>query len=220
MAKIPLVYPKIPNSEACLLNNCIAFEKYDGTNLHFVWKRNHGWIGFGTRRDRFSNNNKGIKQFNAAHPELTGVLNVLRNKTDLELFSYDHPSYKSCNDIIVFMEYHGPNSFAGQHDPKDIKRLTLIDVMTDGTEIIPPQQFLDDFMAHGVERFDIAKVIYKGKYSGQFSEDVRNGKYPVNEGVVCKGIIDNKVYMCKIKTNAYMNKLQTQFKDNWKDYWE
>ena len=138
-----------------------------------------------------------------------------RNISDKILdFVCENTNYNIYNEVIIFMEYHGPNSFAGQHDPKDIKKLTLIDVMTD-RKIIPPQQFLDDF-----KDFDIAKVIYKGKYSGQFSEDVRNGKYSVNEGVVCKGVVDDKVYMCKIKTNAYMNKLQTQFKDNWKDYWE
>ena len=212
-----LAYSKIPNSEQCLLNNCIAFEKYDGTNIHVVWNKKWGWIDFGTRRDRFPLNNVGINEFFKCHPELGDdkTLKLISNISDKILdFVCENTNYNIYTEVIVFMEYHGPNSFAGQHDPKDIKKLTLIDVMTDG-QIIPPQQFLDDF-----KDFDIAKVIYKGKYSGQFSEDVRNGKYPVNEGVVCKGIIDNKVYMCKIKTNVYMNKLQTQFKDNWKDYWE
>ena len=212
-----LAYSKIPNSEQCLLNNCIAFEKYDGTNIHVVWNKKWGWIDFGTRRDRFPLNNIGINEFVKCHPELGDdeTLKLISNISDKILdFVCENTNYNIYTEVIVFMEYHGPNSFAGQHDPKDIKKLTLIDVMTDG-QIIPPQQFLDDF-----KDFDIAKVIYKGKYSGQFSEDVRNGKYPVNEGVVCKGIIDNKVYMCKIKTNVYMNKLQTQFKDNWKDYWE
>ena len=217
MSKIHLAYSKIPNSEKCLLNNCIAFEKYDGTNIHVVWNKKWGWIDFGTRRDRFPLNNVGINEFFKCHPELGDdkTLKLIENISDKILdFVCENTNYNIYNEVIIFMEYHGPNSFAGQHDPKDIKKLTLIDVMTDG-QIIPPQQFLDDF-----KDFDIAKVIYKGKYSGQFSEDVRNGKYSVNEGVVCKGVVDDKVYMCKIKTNAYMNKLQTQFKDNWKDYWE
>jgi hypothetical protein len=28
----------------------VAFEKYDGTNLHRDWDRDFGWHSFGTRR--------------------------------------------------------------------------------------------------------------------------------------------------------------------------
>lgn len=197
-----------------MLNNCIAFEKYDGTNIHFVWQQNYGWVDFGTRRDRFSLTNKGVIEFEKAHTELTGIDNLWDQDSSLKMFLWGNPKYNIYKEIIIITEYYGPNSFAGQHYLSDKKQLTILDVITD-EQIIIPQQFSDDF-----KDFDIAKVIYKGKYSGQFSEDIRNGKYPVNEGVVCKGVVDNKVYMCKIKTNAYMNKLQTQFKDNWKDYWE
>jgi hypothetical protein len=43
-----LYYPKIPDSKDCPLEQCIAFEKYDGTNLHWTW--NGVWTGFGPRR--------------------------------------------------------------------------------------------------------------------------------------------------------------------------
>ena len=53
MARIKLAYPKIPGSKNSPFKRCIAFEKYDGTNLHWVWEYELGWYGFGTRRDRF-----------------------------------------------------------------------------------------------------------------------------------------------------------------------
>ena len=38
-----LVYPKIPDSKNCPHEQCVAFEKYDGTNLHWVWEVELGW---------------------------------------------------------------------------------------------------------------------------------------------------------------------------------
>src|SRR4051794_29413871 len=49
---------------------CVAFEKYDGTNLHWVWDREYGWITFGTRRDSFYLDSTGVADFHAAHPGL------------------------------------------------------------------------------------------------------------------------------------------------------
>jgi hypothetical protein len=57
-------------------------------------------------------------------------------------------------------------------------------------------------------KFGSARLIYQGKYSGQFTEDVRKGKYDVNEGVVVKGIVDDQVFMTKIKTKDYLKRLE------------
>ena len=70
MVKVNLVYPKIPDSRNSPTKACIAFKKYDGTNLHWVWERELSWYGFGTRRDRFDLDEQGIKDFNQAHPGL------------------------------------------------------------------------------------------------------------------------------------------------------
>lgn len=70
MARIQLAYPKIPGSKNYPSGRCIAFEKYDGTNLHWVWEFELGWYRFGTRRDRFDLDERDIVDFNAAHPGL------------------------------------------------------------------------------------------------------------------------------------------------------
>jgi hypothetical protein len=81
---------------------------------------------------------------------------------------------------------------------------------------ISPDRFVTDF-----QHLEIARVVYRGKLTGQFTEDVRNGKYGVDEGVICKGGTGGKdLWMVKIKTNAYMSKLKQSFADRWEDYWE
>jgi hypothetical protein len=212
--KIKLVYPKIPNTLDCPLKNCIAFSKEDGTNIHFVLHPKSGWIEFGTRRDRFPFNNDGINQFEQAHPELTGIENIWDQEAKLEFFLLDHPIYSAAQEIIVFAEYVGAKSFAGAHQPGDSMRLVIFDVQVDG-KMLSPEEFIEEF-----EQFNIAKVLFKGKFTGQLFMDVRKGKYDVKEGVVVKGMVGDQVYMCKIKTEAYLKKIKESFSDNWKDYWE
>ena len=64
-------------------------------------------------------------------------------------------------------------------------------------------------------------MVYRGRFTGKFAEDVRQGKYGVKEGVVCKGGTDGSdLWMAKIKTNAYLQRLQEAFADRWAEFWE
>jgi hypothetical protein len=210
--RLPLTYQKIPDTHNCPLKRCIAFEKYDGTNLHWVLKPQFGWVDYGTRRDRFPFTIEGSRRFEQAHPELAGVSNLwdLGGKLETHLIS----TYNSVSEIVVFTEYLGPNSFAGMHQPGDEMGLIIFDVQIDGT-LLPPEEFVRVF-----QDFNIARVVFQGKYSGQLFVDVREGKYGVKEGVVVKGVADGKIYMAKIKTNAYLERLKSSFGNSWKDYWE
>jgi hypothetical protein len=210
--KIKLAYPKIPDTLNCPLKQCIAFEKYDGTNIHVVWRRDYGWESYGTRRDSFLWMFSGIGQFEQAHPELKGVAALWDPESKLD--NYLTINYPNAQEIIVFAEYFGVNSFAGQHKPADQMQLVIFDIQVDG-KMLSPEELIEEF-----KDFNIANVVFKGKFTGQLFIDVRKGKYPVNEGVVVKGIVDDQVYMCKIKTEAYLDRLKTEFKDNWKEYWE
>ena len=218
MAQISLSYPKIKGSKEIEHYNCscIAFEKYDGTNLHWVWERELGWYAFGTRRSRFDLDKKGIDDFNIAHPGLEKASDIFIKdfSTQLEKIFRSNSDYVNYSEIIVFTEFLGNNSFAGMHKKEDEKQLVMFDVQT-SQEIITPDRFIRDF-----QEFKIAKIIYKGKLSGKFINDVREGKFNIIEGVVCKGFTNNKLWMVKIKTNAYMKKLKETFKENWENYWE
>lgn len=210
--RIPLTYQKIPDTTNCPLKKCIAFEKYDGTNIHWVLKPQFGWVDYGTRRDRFPFNIEGSRRFERAHPELVGVSNLwdLGGKLETHLIN----TYNSASEVVVFTEYLGPNSFAGMHQPGDEMDLVIFDVQIDGI-LLPPEEFIRVFQG-----FNISRVIFQGKYSGQLFVDVRAGKYGVKEGVVVKGVVDGKIYMVKIKTNEYLEHLKNSFGDTWKDYWE
>lgn len=219
--KIPLTYPKIPDTTGCELKKCVAYEKYDGTNLHWTWKTST-WVSFGTRRKTYTYSPKGFEEFAQEHPGLEQA--PLLFDPDSVLQECLFMNYSGLN-LTVFTEYGGPQSFAGQHVPGDTMSHVIIDVMKN-KRLLKPDEFIDLFgstewnVKNGFDKFNVAKLIYSGKYSGQLVEDIRRGKYPVKEGAIIKGLIGSQVYMAKVKTNAYMERLKNEFKDTWKDYWE
>ena len=212
--KIKLAYPKIPDTLDCPLKQCVAFEKYDGTNIYFLGTPYEGWTHFGTRRDCFILSQGGIKEFESIHPELTGVASLWDEQSKLFDYFHSNLSYDIDQPITVFNEYFGPNSFAGSHQPQDKKQLVIFDIRV-GDKFLSPEVFINDF-----KDFNIARVIFQGKFTGQLFADVRKGKYDVKEGVVVKGMVGDQVYMAKIKTNEYLKKLKENLPDNWKNYWE
>ena len=205
----------MPGGGEAPLETCVAFEKYDGTNLHWVWDCELGWYAFGTRRDRYDLDAVGISQFSAAHVGLEAAATIFLSEWAEPLTEVlrEHNFYDS-NELIVFTEFLGPNSFAGRHRSEDPKQLVLFDLQTD-FGFLHPNKFIDHFAA-----LPIARVVYQGKLTGKFSQQVREGRYDVNEGVVCKGGDDKSIWMVKIKTNAYMDRLKQAFASDWENYWE
>lgn len=217
--KVDLAYPKIPDSRQCPLKQCIAFEKYDGTNMHFVW--DNSWILFGTRRDEYPLTEEGIYDFNKAHIGLEETSVVFNTVWADKMDNYIKTKFNFMDvipKVVLFMEFLGKNSFAGSHKASDPKYLVLFDIQI-GDKMLSPDDFLD-FVTGLDSSLQTARVIYKGKYNSQLEENVRMGKYNVTEGVVVKGVVKGQVYMIKIKTNSYMDKLKASFKEKWTDYWE
>ena len=213
-----LHYPKIPDSRGCPGGRCLAFDKLDGSNLHWDWDRDFGWHAFGTRRDAFNLLPDGVEQFARTHGHLHGCVDLFRATLadDLERVFRDHLAYRSFAAFQVFTEFVGPNSFAGLHRVDDPKQLILFDVRAEGFGLIGPYRFVTDF-GHPAT----ARVVYEGPFTGQFAEDVRTGKYGVTEGVVCKGGEGGSdLWMAKIKTYAYLERLKTAFAERWEDFWE
>ena len=207
-----LHYPKIPSSKHCKLGPCVVFDKVDGTNLHWDWDREFGWHAFGTRRDSFNLVDQGIAEFEAAHQNLVGAAALFQEQlaapADQLLQSLE------ANQAVLFTEYVGDNSFAGGHRPEDGKRLVLFDVSLD-TRLLGPLEFLKHF-----GHLEIPRVLYQGKFKGNLLEEIYQGKYDVAEGVVVKGGSGSDLWMAKVKTKAYEEKLKSNFGQNWQDYWE
>ena len=213
-----LHYPKMPDSRNCPDGRCLAFEKYDGTNLHWEWEREFGWHSFGARRDEFNLNPKEIESFERAHPNLLGCAGLFDSTlaAGIETVFQENENYRSFASFKVFTEFFGARSFAGMHEEDDPKELKLFDVWVEPLGMIGPKQLVSDF-----GHLNTARVVYEGKISGRFVEDVRDGKYDVQEGVVCKGGVGGSdVWMVKIKTRAYMERLKRTFAGDWENYWE
>jgi hypothetical protein len=213
-----LHYPKIPGSRNASDDRCVAFEKYDGTNLHWDWDRDFGWHAFGTRRDEFNLTQAGSDQFASRHAHLKQCVGVFWGTLAdaLDRVFRENPGYTGVQSFKAFTEFLGPNSFAGLHKEGDPKELRLFDVWADPFGMIGPVQFVADF-----GQLPIARVVYRGRLTGKFAEDVRVGKYGVTEGVVCKGGSGGPdVWMVKIKTYAYLDRLKRAFAERWEEYWE
>ncbi|WP_309708339.1 RNA ligase family protein [Armatimonas sp.] len=208
-----LYYPKMPSSEKALVlgERCIAFEKLDGTNLHFCWERGFGWHAFGTRRDRFNLTERGIAEFANAHPELSEAAGVFQATLAAGLGDVLE-SYKT-DETTAFCEFLGEGSFAGQHKPGEPKRLIFFDLALPGEVFVVPEDFVRDF-----GHLPIPRIVYRGKLTGQFTDDVRKGKLGVAEGVVCKGLKGN--WRCKVKTDAYRERLKASLGADWESGWE
>lgn len=218
--KIPLVYPKIPDIKNCQIDKCVAFEKYDGTNLHWVWRQDDGWVGFGTRRSRYPLTSHGVAEFQREHRPLRDAINIFEEivkPTSNYLLS---AKYEKSQEIIVFTEFFGDNSFAGSHVDEEPKTLMVIDVLTD-FGFLPLHQFVGDWgCGNHIPEKHFPRILYSGKYSGQLVEDIRNNKYGVKEGAIIKGMIRDKLHMVKVKTNDYMQKLKSNLGKEWHNYWE
>ncbi len=66
----------------------------------------------------------------------------------------------------------------------------------------------------------IPSVLYEGEFTQELIDDVREGKFPVKEGVIAKGGESHSLWMRKIKTNYYLNQIKQFFGTGWKDHGE
>jgi hypothetical protein len=198
-----LQYPSIDGSKKAPLGKpCIAFYKYDGSNLRWEWSPKKGWNKFGTRRQMFD---ESTPIYNQAIP-------IFHEKIADELVYRVKQIDKSCQRITAFTEFFGEGSFAGSHIEDEEKQLKLFDVFLFKKGFIAPKQFVKMFG----DRDYAAEVVYEGNLNKQFIMDVRESKYPGFEGVIAKG--DD--FMVKIKTDAYFTKLRNEFDESWINFGE
>jgi hypothetical protein len=202
-------YPSIPSSSEVEREACLAFYKYDGSNLRFEWSKKRGWHKFGTRNRLFDETDEvfgcAIKIFNeTVAPFIDPIL---------------RKEYREAQEIVAYCEFFGDESFSGQHKADDLtKRLVMFDVNIHKRGFIEPRQFYKLFKDFPFA----AKLVYDGILDDEFIERVRNNTLdtPLNEGIICKGGTKHDRWMCKIKTNHYLTKLKEVYADGWQSYWE
>jgi len=209
-----LTYPSIEgSSKAPFGKPCIAFYKYDGSNLRFEWQRKgRAWLKFGSRSQLLSETDPVFGSgFHIFHGTFSEDMALALGDQIVTRVTKKYPGMER---IVAFCEYFGPTSFAGKHTPFESMELRLIDVSLYKKGFINPREFVKLF---GSLR-ECAEVIYEGNLNQSFIDDVRKGRYPVWEGVVAKGTIDP--FMVKIKTDAYFKKLNEVYGTEYRNYWE
>lgn len=193
-------YPSIPRSTGQNFREFEAyvFDKLDGSNLRAEWTRKRGWDKFGTRERLFDESDEvfgeAIKLFHeTVAPDVDPVIKDQR-----------------WDQATVFMEFWGPNSFAGQHVKEDPKILTLFDINPYKKGILGPKEFLDLFkhVPHRIPRF-----LGRMNWTRGFVERVLKGEIEgiTFEGVVGKAGEGHKLIMAKAKTQAWVDKVRAQY---------
>jgi hypothetical protein len=170
-----------------------AFDKIDGSNVRCEWTRKNGFNKFGSRRRLMDESDEFLGE---AIPLIKGMGDQLA-----AVFLKERWQQVTC-----FFEFHGPNSFAGQHQ-QEPHAVALLDVNPYKMGILPPRDFLKLF-----EHLAIPKLLYMGKANQTFEQSVRDSALPgmTFEGVVCKGVRkDRHLTMFKIKSAAWLEKLRT-----------
>lgn len=177
-----------------------VFDKLDGSNLRFGWGKKRGWYKFGTKKQMISEKD----------PNFGDAIPIFLEKYGDDLDIVFRKKYPNVESIVIFGEYLGDNSFAGRHDPNDEKDIILFDVNLYKKGFISPREFVDNF-----GHLDIPDVVYKGEYNDDLINDVRNNIWNLKEGVICKGVRKTKgdelVWMTKIKTNEWLEKIKVLY---------
>lgn len=208
-----LEYSSINNSSKAPRKHCIAFNKLDGSNFRAKYTQKTGFNLYGTRTQLIDHSTPFWNEM---------VLIFERDlKNPLEKL-FKSKEFRDYREIIVFGEFYGENSFAGFHENEPHK-ITIFDVLVGHKQrkLLRPQDFIKII---GGE-IEIPKVIYEGNLNEEFIQNVRENKFGLKEGVICKGTETRGDYFggiwtCKIKTLEYFEKLKQKFAENWKNYAE
>ena len=201
-------YPSIMSSAKAPREPCIAFDKLDGSNVRVKYTGNKGFHLFGSR----------TQMFDKGHPFLGAAVDIFYRDFENPLVDLIEDNFPNEREVIAFLEFFGDQSFAGWHEPNDpTKRLVCFDIMVGNKnrKFLMPQEFVKL-----TEKYKVTapRVMYVGNLNEQLITDVRSGKYAVTEGVVCKGTQKTGahrggIWMCKIKTQAYLDKLFNRYGD-------
>lgn len=212
-------YPSILNSAKAPRKRMISFKKLDGSNIRVKWNSKKGFCLFGSRTQLIDETNPLLgNSINCFHKIENNLLDMFK----------EEKIFRNLKEIIVFGEYIGPNSFAGNHiDPIDKMEFIPFDIMcikNNDRRFLLPQEFIKLTEKYNIPHPD---VVYEGNLNESFIQSIREESIgdDLNEGVICKGTeyVGNyagHVWMCKIKTQKYLEKLKSRYGEKWKEFWE
>ena len=173
-----------------------TFAKHDGSNLRFEWSRKQGWFRFGSRR----------RLLEREHPTFGKSMAMFEDgfAETFERFATDGKH----DSMVVYCEFWGPRSFAGEHDESDDHVLTPIDVAIYKKGLLATDSFVEQFGG----KFDLG---YLGEQTWDkgFVDAVRTSTLEGMsfEGVVGKAGSGHKRNAIKLKSKAWVEKVIQQY---------
>lgn len=174
-----------------------VFDKIDGSNIRVEWSRKSGFSKYGARKTMIGEGHFLSESVDIFNRDFADELAIRFKKIRTER-------------VTVFLEFHGENSFAGNHEDEPHK-LSLIDIDLFKVGLIDPRIYIDDF-----GDLDIAKLLYVGKINNEVIEQVKQSELEgmTFEGVVCKTYVKKRMLMFKIKSLAWLQKLKKKCAGN------
>jgi hypothetical protein len=181
-----------------------GFDKIDGSNFRAEWNRKlskktyftKGFGKFGTRNEMIKNvNNPFIEAANIFKDKYSETLDKIFNENKL---------FRGIDTITVYGEFFGPSSFAGIHNWKEDHDLIIFDMFLYKKDFLKPRDFIDIF-----GHLDIPKLVFQDILDEKIIKDIVANVYRLKEGLVLKGVIENKVFMVKVKTKQWLDKIRS-----------
>ncbi len=191
-------YPSIPSwRDTPTQPVCYAFDKLDGSNIRVEWSPKQGFYKWGSRKRMLGNEDEQLG-------EAISLFNDKYADAMEERFKERHWKKLGVRNFVVFMEYIGPNSFAGVHDGVDMD-VVVFDINPTPRGFMPPKDFIE-FM----NDLHYPTMVYHGPFDAMFIDEVQRNalEYPLTEGVVAKGVNDRKLWMAKVKTDEWADKVR------------
>ena len=193
-----LLYPSISRSTGTSFQKFQAyvFDKIDGSNLRFEWRRKKGWCLCGTRTRLFDETDLDFG-------ESVDLFQLTMAEKLEKIFRK-----KRWDKFTVFCEFWGEQSFAGVHQVGDPKFLTLFDVSVDKHGFLDPRTFLKIFG-------DLPTPNFLGihNWTRFFVDQIRLNQI---EGVTFEGVVGksgggNRVIRAKAKTQQWIDKVKSLY---------
>lgn len=186
-----------------------GFDKIDGSNFRAEWNRKlskksaftNGFGKFGTRTETIKN----------AHNPFTEAVNIFMDKysAPMDKIFCEDKTFRGIDTITVYGEFFGEHSFAGQHDWDEEHDVVIFDMFLYKKDFLKPRDFIDIFSS-----LDTPKLVTQGLLDVRMIEDILSNIYGLKEGLVLKGVIENKVFMTKLKTLDWLTKVRTKYGEN------
>jgi hypothetical protein len=141
----------------------------------------------------------------------TEAIDIFENKyaEDLDRIFIENRFFRGIDKITVYGEFFGENSFAGKHDWAEVHDLVIFDMFLYKKDWLKPADFIDIF-----GHLDIPKLVYTGFLDETLIGKIVTNYYGLKEGLVLKGVIENKVFMVKVKTQEWLNKVRALYGEN------